>query len=134
MRTPILLDVTVSIARITLNRPDRDNAFDQPMADALLDAALRCTNDPDLRCVVLTGSGKMFCVGGDIAVFSTNSDGIAPFPSKLAGTLHQAMSLLAAMQKPMITLVNSTAPGADLSIEILGDIVLADPSALFTTA
>jgi 2-(1,2-epoxy-1,2-dihydrophenyl)acetyl-CoA isomerase len=134
MSTPILLDITDSIARITLNRPDRGNALDQPMADALLDAALRCANDPDIRCVVLTGSGKLFCVGGDITAFSANSNGIAPFLSRLAGTLNQAMSLFATMQKPMITLVNGTAAGAGLSMAISGDIVLADPSALFTTA
>lgn len=134
MSTPVLLDISAGIARITLNRPDKGNALDQPMADALLDAALRCANDSDIRCVVLTGAGKMFCVGGDISAFATNNDGIAPFLSRLAGTLHQTMSLFAAMQKPMITLVNGTAAGAGLSLAISGDIVLSDPSAFFTTA
>lgn len=134
MSTPILLDIFAGIARITLNRPDKGNALDQAMADDLLKAALRCANDPDIRCIVLTGAGKMFCVGGDISEFSANSDQIAPFLARLAGTLHQTMSLFAAMQKPMITLVNGTAAGAGLSMAISGDIVLADPSCVFTTA
>lgn len=134
MSSPVLLDINNGIAQITLNRPERGNALDQPMADALLDAAVRCANDPNIRCIVLTGSGKMFCVGGDVAAFSANSDRIVPFLSRLAGTLHQSMSLFATMQKPMITLVNGTAAGAGLSIAISGDIVLADPSALFTAA
>lgn len=134
MTAPLLLDITDGIARITLNRPDRGNALDQAMADALLDAALRCANDPKTRCVVLTGSGKMFCVGGDIGEFSASGDGISPFLAQLAGTLHQAMSQFAAMKKPMITLVNGTAAGAGLSLAIAGDMVLADPAAKFTTA
>lgn len=134
MTKPLVVDVSSGIARLTLNRPDRGNAIDQAMADALLDAALRCANDPQVRCVVLTGAGKMFCVGGDVAEFSANSDGIAQFLSRLAGTLHQAMSQFAMMKKPMITLVNGTAAGAGLSIAISGDITLADPAAMFTTA
>lgn len=134
MSTPILLEITEKIARITLNRPDKGNALDQAMADALLDAAVRCANDPKVRCVVLTGAGKMFCVGGDIGEFSASGDAIAPFLARLAGTLHQAMSQLAAMDKPLITLVNGTAAGAGLSMAISGDIVLADPVAKFTTA
>lgn len=134
MTTPVLLDVTDSIARITLNRPDKGNAVDQPMAQALLDTAVRCANDPEIRCVVLTGAGKMFCVGGDISEFAASREGIAPFLSRLAGTLHQAMSLFARMQKPLITLVNGTAAGAGLSMAISGDIALADPEASFITA
>ena len=134
MTTPILLDITDGIARITLNRPDKGNALDQAMADALFDAAVRFANDRQVRCVVLTGAGKMFCVGGDIGEFFANGDAIAPFLARLAGTLHQAMSQFATMKKPLVTLVNGTAAGAGLSMAISGDIVLADPSALFTTA
>ena len=134
MTAPLLVDVADGIARITLNRPERGNALDQPMADALLAAALRCANDPAIRCVVLTGAGKMFCVGGDIGEFSASGEAIAPFLAQLAGTLHQAMSQFAAMQKPLVTLVNGTAAGAGLSLAIAGDIVLAEPAAKFTTA
>ncbi len=83
--------------------------------------------------MVLTGAGKIFCVGGDISEFASNADAIAPFLARLAGTLHQALSQFAAMNKPMITLVNGTAAGAGLSMAISGDIVLADPEAKFTT-
>lgn len=134
MTAPVLSEITDGIAKITLNRPDKGNALDQKMADALLDAAVRCANDPKVRCVVLTGAGKMFCVGGDIGEFSASGDAIAPFLARLAGTLHQAMSQFAAMNKPLISLVNGTAAGAGLSLAISGDIVLADPAARFTTA
>lgn len=132
MTDPVLTEISGGIARLTLNRPDKGNAINQPMADALLEAALRCGSDRDVRCVVLSGAGKMFCVGGDIGDFAENSDAIAPFLSRLAGTLHQATSLFAAMKKPMITLVNGPAAGAGMSMAIAGDIALADPSAHFT--
>jgi len=131
---PVLLDVTDGTARITLNRPERGNAFNQPMADSFLEAGLRVANDTRVRCVVLTGAGKMFCVGGDIGDFAGNSEGTGAFLGRLAGTLHQAMTLLASMQKPMICLVNGPAAGAGLSMAISGDIVLAHPSAHFTAA
>jgi len=134
MTNPVLLDVRDGVARITLNRPERGNALNQPMADAFLDAALRCANDPEVRCVVLTGAGKMFCVGGDVGDFADSSAGIGAFLGRLAGTLHQAMTLLASMKKPMICLVNGPAAGAGLSMAISGDIVLAHPSAHFTAA
>lgn len=131
---PVLLDVTDGIARITLNRPERGNAFNQPMADAFLNAALRVSNDDNIRCVLLTGAGRMFCVGGDIGDFAGSSEGTGAFLGRLAGTLHQAMTLLASMPKPMICLVNGPAAGAGLSMAISGDIVLAHPSAHFTAA
>lgn len=134
MTTPILLEITNGIARITLNRRDKGNALDQAMAEALLDAAMRCANDPKVRCIVLTGAGKMFCVGGDIGEFSTSGDAIAPFLARLAATLHLTMSQFAAMNKPLISLVNGTVAGAGLNLAIAGDIVLAAPEAKFTTA
>ena len=134
MTTPVLLDITDGVAKITLNRPEKDNALDQPMADALLATALHCSNDSKVRCVVLTGAGKMFCVGGYISELASNGDAITPFLTRLAGTLHQALSQFAAMNKPMITLVNGTTAGAGLRVAISGDIVLADPQAKFTTA
>lgn len=131
---PVLLDVTKDVARITLNRPERGNAINQAMADALLDAALRVANDKKIRCVVLTGAGRMFCVGGDVGDFAGNSAGTGAFLGRLAGTLHQAMTLLASMKKPIVCLVNGPAAGAGLSMAISGDYVLAHPSAHFTTA
>ncbi|MBD3677104.1 MAG: enoyl-CoA hydratase/isomerase family protein [Rhodobacteraceae bacterium] len=134
MTQPVLLDVSKGVARVTLNRPERGNAINQLMADSLLDAALRCSNNPDVRCVVLTGAGKMFSVGGDIGDFADSSLGTGATLGRLAGTLLQAMTLFASMKKPMICLVNGPAAGAGLSMAISGDIVIADPSAHFTAA
>lgn len=132
--TEVLLTRNAGIARITLNRPEAGNAFNQPMAEALLASALEVANDPEVRVVTLTGAGRMFCVGGDVGDFAANADRIAEFLARLAGTLHQALAQFAAMKKPLVTLVNGPAAGAGMSLAIGGDIVLAAPEAHFTAA
>jgi len=132
--TEILLDRDGPVARITLNRPEAGNALNQPMAEALVEAALSVAHDPAVRVVTLTGAGRMFCVGGDVGDFARNAEGIGAFLAQLAGTLHQALAQFAAMKKPLITLVNGPAAGAGMSLAVGGDFVLAAPAAHFTAA
>ena len=58
-------ELTGSVATITLNRPDAANAFNQQLADELLNAAEQCSTDTAIRAVILTGEGRMFCGGID---------------------------------------------------------------------
>lgn len=131
---PVLLDVSGGIATVTLNRPHAGNAIDLPLARALLDAAVRCETDPAIRCVLLTGAGRLFCAGGDLEVFREAGDRIDAVLSELAGTLHMALNRFAAMRSPMVVLVNGPAAGAGMSLAIGGDIVLCTQSAHFTPA
>lgn len=120
-------------ARLVLCRPEAGNAIDLPMAKALVAAAIACDRDETIRCVELTGEGRFFCVGGDVAAFAGAKDAPALF-SELAGTLHMAVSRLARMAKPLLVVVNGPAAGAGVSLAALGDIVLARRSAHFTLA
>src|SRR6218665_1730097 len=131
---PLLLDIADGIARITLNRPDAGNAINLPMARALVDAAIRCQTDHTIRCVVLTGAGRLFCGGGDIEAFRTAGDNVGALLSELAGTAHMTVTRFAPMAKPFLVLVNGPAAGAGLSLAISGDIVIAARSAHFTAA
>jgi len=131
---PLLLSIAGAVATITLNRPSAGNTIDLPLAQALVQAAIRCDNDPALRCVVLTGAGKLFCGGGDLASFAAAGEQVSAFLSELAGTLHMAVSRLMRMNKPLLVLVNGPAAGAGLSLALAGDIVLAARSAHFTAA
>jgi 2-(1,2-epoxy-1,2-dihydrophenyl)acetyl-CoA isomerase len=131
---PLLVRVEGPIARLALDRPEAGNAIDQTMADALLDAAIRCDSDSAIRCVVLTGSGRLFCAGGDIGSFAGATAGAPAFLSKLAGTLHMAQVRLMCMAKPLLVLVNGPAAGAGMSLAISGDVVIAAQSAHFTAA
>ena len=66
MTEPVLYDVTDGVATITLNRPDAMNSLDVATKVALRDAVLEAAGDDAVRCVVLTGTGRAFCVGQDL--------------------------------------------------------------------
>lgn len=131
---PILFSIDGPIATVTLNRPAEGNTLNQALIDGLLDAAIRCDEDPSIRCVVLTGNGKLFCGGGDILAFSAAGDDMPMFLNRLAGTLHMAVSRFQRMAKPLLVAVNGPAAGAGLSLAISGDVVIAAQSAHFTAA
>lgn len=122
------------LAKITLNRPEFGNSIDMEMARELLKAAIQCDQDDGIRCVILTGSGRIFCAGGDLDAFRGAGEKISSFLSEIAGTLHLAISRLARMAKPLVVLVNGPAAGAGLSLAISGDVVLSSRAAHFTAA
>jgi len=132
--SPLLFERDGPIAKITLNRPAAGNALDLPLGSALVQAAIQCDSDPTIRCVVLTGAGRMFCTGGDIAVMASSGDQVGAVVSELASTLHMAMSRLARMDKPLVILVNGPVAGAGFGLSLCGDIVLAARSAKFSAA
>ncbi|CCW20010.1 Enoyl-CoA hydratase [Sphingobium indicum BiD32] len=122
------------IARITLARPEKGNAIDLALARALLSAAIACETDGAIRCVVLTGQGRLFCAGGDVGAMKAAGDALPALLAELIATLHAAVSRLARMPKPLLVLVNGPAAGAGFSLAMLGDIVLAGWSAHYTAA
>jgi 2-(1,2-epoxy-1,2-dihydrophenyl)acetyl-CoA isomerase len=130
----IELAIADGIARITLARPEVGNAIDLPLARALLDAAIACEADAAVRCVVVTGRGKLFCAGGDVALMGSAGDKLPAVLSDLISTFHLAVIRLARMPKPLLMLVNGPAAGAGMSLAILGDIVLSARSAHYTAA
>jgi 2-(1,2-epoxy-1,2-dihydrophenyl)acetyl-CoA isomerase len=122
------------IAWLTLSRPDRRNAIGPDLAQTLHQLADRCADDPEVRCVVLTGSGRFFCVGGDIDLFAAAGDDAETMVLALAHSFHAGMLRLATMDKPLVVAVNGPAAGAGFSLAIVGDIVIAAQSAHFTAA
>ena len=123
-----------AVAKITLDRPDVGNALDIPMARALMHAAIECDEDAGIRCVLMTGAGKLFCAGGDVAAFAAAGEALPSFLKEITTYIHAAISRFARMDKPLVTAVNGAAAGAGFSLSILGDIVLADPRAKFMLA
>lgn len=132
MSMPLLVEVSGGIATLTLNRPHAANSIDLSMARALMEAAIRCDSDGSIRCVVLTGSGPLFCGGGDIDALAAADDKLPELLSELVSVLNVAVSKLMRMRKPLLVLINGAAAGAGLSLAITGDIVLAARSASFT--
>ncbi|MET0376184.1 MAG: enoyl-CoA hydratase/isomerase family protein [Rhizorhabdus sp.] len=132
--TPLIFERDGAIARLTFNRPDAANTIDLAVSKALVEAAIECDTNPDIRCVVLTGAGKIFCAGGDIGMMASAGDRVGSAVGELASILHMAVSRFARMNKPMLTLVNGPAAGAGYSLALGADVVLAARSATFTAA
>ena len=122
------------IATLKLNRPDVGNAFDVPLARAFMEAAISCDEDDAIRCVVLTGAGRMFCAGGDVSGFAAAGDSVPALLKEITSYVHAGITRLARMNKPLLSAINGPAAGVGLSLTLLGDIALAARSAHFTAA
>ena len=121
-----------AIARITLNRPDAANGMNATMTRELAEATRRC-DTAATKVVVLTGSGRFFCAGGDLKSLAA-APGRGRYLKAVADDLHRAMSTFARMDAVLITAVNGVAAGAGFSLAVAGDLVLAGKSASFTMA
>lgn len=129
----IRVEAADGIVRLTLDRPDSANAITATMAEELLDAARRCQGG-NVRAVVLTGAGRFFSAGGDIAAFAVCGDELPAALDSMTADLHAALAALAAIDAPLIAAVNGTAAGAGLSLVCAADIAIASRSARFKSA
>jgi 2-(1,2-epoxy-1,2-dihydrophenyl)acetyl-CoA isomerase len=130
----LTLERAAGVATLTLNRPDAYNALNLPLGRELFDATLQLDEDPEVRCVVVTGSGRAFCAGGDVKDFVDNLGRIGVHIKELTTYLHGAISRLARSDKPVIMAVNGIAAGGGFSLALSGDLVVATESAKFTMA
>jgi 2-(1,2-epoxy-1,2-dihydrophenyl)acetyl-CoA isomerase len=113
-----------AVQTITLNRPDVLNAFNRAMHGALR-AALKEAADPEVRAVVLTGAGRGFCAGQDLAEFRELPD----IRDALESTYHPNVLAIRALEKPVIAAVNGACAGAGLSLACACDIRIASADA-----
>jgi len=128
----LLSEITDSVLTITLNRPEVFNSFNQEMAFALqkeLDAA---AENKGVRAIVLTGSGKAFCAGQDLAE-ATDPNG-PPLQSIVAEHYNPIILKIRNIEKPVIAAVNGVAAGAGANIAMACDLVFAAESASFIQA
>ena len=123
------------IAFIELNRPKQYNALNQEMAEDLFKVSLECDDNPNIRCVLLTGGGeKAFCAGGDLHSFYEYGKKISSHLKEVTTTLHGAISRFSRMNAPLVLAVNGVAAGAGFSFVGFADIVIASKNASFVSA
>jgi 2-(1,2-epoxy-1,2-dihydrophenyl)acetyl-CoA isomerase len=130
----VKLDRADGVATLTLHRPDAYNALDLALGRELFQAAIELDEDAGVRCVVITGSGKAFCAGGDVKSFVDNLGRIGAHIKELTTYLHGAISRLCRSDKPVIMAVNGVAAGGGFSLALSGDLVIAAESAKFSMA
>ena len=135
--TTLKLSVADHVAVITLNRPEQANGMSMELIMELASAAAYINDlakQHQVRAVVITGEGRIFCAGGDIHSFKAFGDQISGEIARLAGYLHEATATFMHMPVPVITAVNGAAAGAGFSLAIMGDLVIAAHSASFMLA
>jgi len=122
------------IATLTFNRPEAANGLNLELATEFAKAAFLCGAEPNVKAVIVSANGRFFCAGGDVKAMHTSELGPGPAVKQIADQLHQALSVLARLDAPVIVAVNGTAAGAGFSLAVMGDLVLAAESAKFTMA
>lgn len=124
-----------SVAVVALNRPDKRNALTVEMKNALVEALNQVASDEAVRAVVLTGSGKAFCVGQDLA---EHAAALAADPATAFDTVREhynpIVRALATMPKPVVAAINGAAVGAGLGFALACDLRVAVQGATFSTA
>ena len=114
---------------IALNRPDRRNAIDDAMTEALRAAFERAATDAAVRAVILTGEGKAFSAGGDLSRFERDWD-----PREFRHESHKLTQLISAverLEKPTVAAINGVATGAGTQLALVCDVRLMAPGARF---
>lgn len=130
------LDVTVTngVAWVRLDRPDAMNALDRNLKVALLEALRAAADDPAVRCVVLTGNGRAFCVGQDLKEHVADlRSGETTLATTVTEHYNPIVMLLATMNKPVVAAINGVAAGAGLSFALACDVrIIVDNAGLNT--
>ena len=128
---PLLIERDGAVVVLRFNRPKSLNAVDVPMAQAFLQAARALARDKSVRAVVLCGAGKGFMAGGDLATLSANPRQAAV---DLIGPLHEALTVLAGIDAPLVAQVHGVAAGAGLSLMLQADFAIAAEGTRFNMA
>ena len=129
----VLLDIRDGIARATLNNPGNGNAIDLPMAMALGETMRACEKDASVRAIVISGTGKMFCSGGDLKTIRAAEDAPA-YVGDILLHLHEAIAIIARISAPVIASVHGSAAGAGFALAMACDFVVAAKSSRFLMA
>ncbi|MNF86254.1 4-chlorobenzoyl coenzyme A dehalogenase-2 [compost metagenome] len=129
--SPLLVERSGAVAHLRFNRPEVLNALDVDLAHALLEACQSLASDSAVRVVVLSGNGRAFMAGGDLAAMRA-----APVEAAdaLIRPMHQAVQLLAEMPKPVLASVHGAAAGAGMSLVLAADLALAAEGTRFNFA
>lgn len=132
----VLVETSGGVLTLTLNRPDRDNAFNRRMSQELADAIGAAGRDPAVRAVVVAGGGAAFCSGHDVEELEPVLADARP-PSRADAVRRDENRLILQMrrlEKPIVAAINGLAAGAGMSLALACDLRIASRDASFVQA
>lgn len=128
---PLHLSINAGVATITLSRAEHGNAINLDMARSFANAVNEILNTASIRFILLTGSGKNFCVGGDICAFIEERENLSSYVNSLILPLHAALLKLRDSNIIVISALNGAVGGAGIGLALMADFVLAAESMKF---
>jgi 2-(1,2-epoxy-1,2-dihydrophenyl)acetyl-CoA isomerase len=131
---PVLVSLDAGVLRITLNRPEKLNAFNPALHQGLAAAMTRAETEGAVRCVLITGAGRGFCAGADLTQRDMKSDAPIDLGAGLDAWYNPLVKRMRALPKPIVCAVNGVAAGAGANFALACDIVFAARSASFIQA
>jgi 2-(1,2-epoxy-1,2-dihydrophenyl)acetyl-CoA isomerase len=133
MSTTVLVETAHGVRTITLNRPDVLNSFNFEMAEATAAALKACAKDDDVRAVILTGAGRAFSAGQDLAAATSNATNgqMEDLAVIIRRTYTPIISAIRGLEKPVVCAVNGVAAGAGANIALSCDLTIAASNAAF---
>src|SRR3990170_233290 len=130
---PVLVSTADGVMTLTLNRPEKLNALVREMHGLLREAMAQAESDAGVRALLLTGAGRGFCAGQDLAERDMNDPNL-DLGGGLEANYNPFIRRLRALPKPVVCAVNGVAAGAGANIALAGDLVVAARSATFIQA
>ncbi|QQE74381.1 enoyl-CoA hydratase/isomerase family protein [Brevibacillus composti] len=131
MYETILYELSDGVAVITMNRPEKFNAFTEKMNKEITDALKQAQKDPEVRCILFTGAGRAFNAGQDLGDVQ---GGAVDFGGFLRNRYNPMILQFQKTEKPIVAAVNGVAAGAGMSVALACDIRLASDKASFVNA
>jgi 2-(1,2-epoxy-1,2-dihydrophenyl)acetyl-CoA isomerase len=133
---PVSYEVTSGVATITLNRPDVLNAFDDEMGAEFLESIERAAASDDVRCIIVTGAGRAFSSGEDLAALAEGYEQgrVPPLGRTLTERYNPTVRAIRAAPKPVVAALNGVAAGAGASIALACDFRIASTDAKLVLA
>ncbi|MCW3039264.1 MAG: Enoyl-CoA hydratase/isomerase [Solirubrobacterales bacterium] len=128
------LEVADGVAHVRLAQEDRGNPFDGVFCRELSEVVTACDADPAVRALLITGTGRFFCVGGDLQSLGRDRESLRAFVKSATIGLHSAISRMARMDAPVVLAVHALAAGGAVSLAAAADFCLAGRSAKFYAA